>query len=77
MLTLALRPPSPAAANEDATEPGAADAAAEEPVADEAAAAEAAQPDVTVEPGTEILTEPADEGEAPMTEGEALAEPTG
>jgi len=77
VLTLALRPPSPAAANEDATEPAGADAAAEEPVADEAAAAEAAQPDVTVEPGTEILTEPAAEGEAPEAEGEALSEPTG
>jgi hypothetical protein len=74
VLTLALRPPSPAAANEATAEPAAADAAAAEPAADEAAAA-ADQPDATVEPGTEILTEPGTEGEAPVTEGEAPAEP--
>jgi hypothetical protein len=76
VLTLALRPPSPAAAaDEAAAEPAAADAAADTPAADEAAAAEAVEPDATVEPGTEILTEPASEGEAPVTEGEAPAEP--
>jgi nucleoid-associated protein YgaU len=74
VLTLALRPPSPAAANEATAEPAAADAAAAEPAADEAVAA-ADQPDATVEPGTEILTEPATEDEAPVTEGEAPAEP--
>lgn len=75
VLTLALRPPSPAAADEaDAAEPAAADPAADAPV-DEAAAGEAAQPDATVEPGTEILVEPEIEGEAPATEGEAPAEP--
>jgi hypothetical protein len=73
VLTLALRPPSPAAANEAAAEPAAEDAAAA-PVADEAAA-EAVQPDATVEPGTEILTEPGTEGEAPEIDGEAPAEP--
>ena len=74
VLTLALRPPSPAAANEAAaTQPAGEDAAA--PVADEAAAAEAVEPDATVEPGTEILDEPATEGEAPVSEGEAPAEP--
>jgi hypothetical protein len=76
VLTLALRPPSPAAATDEAAaEPAAADAAADTPAADEAAAAEAVEPDATVEPGTEILTEPASEGEAPVTEGEAPAEP--
>jgi hypothetical protein len=68
VLTLALRPPSPAAATEATAEPAAAEPA------DEAAAA-ADQPDATVEPGTEILTEPATEGEAPVPEGEAPAEP--
>ena len=71
VLTLALRPPSPAAADEGAAEPAAADAAAVE----DAAAAEAAEPDATVEPGTEILVEPEIEGEVPATEGEAPAEP--
>jgi len=66
VVTLALRPPSPAA-NE-------AGAAADTPVADESAAG-AVQPDATVEPGTEILDEPAVEGEAPVTEGEAPPEP--
>jgi hypothetical protein len=76
VLTLVLRPPSPAAANEAAAaEPATEDAAAAEPVADEAAAAEAVQPDATVEPGSEILDEPATEGEAPVTEGEAPVEP--
>jgi hypothetical protein len=75
VLTLALRPPSPAAANEGAAEPAAADAAAETPAAEDAAAADAVQPDATVEPGTEILDEPATEGEAPVTEGEAPVEP--
>jgi hypothetical protein len=74
VLTLVLRPPSPAAANGTATEPAAADADAAAPAADEAAAA-ADQPEATVEPGTEILTEPATDGEAPVTEGEAPAEP--
>ena len=58
----------------DAAEPAAEDAAADTPAADEAAAG-AAEPDATVEPGTEILTEPEIEGEAPVTEGEAPAEP--
>jgi hypothetical protein len=70
VLTLALRPPSPAAATDEAATEPAADAPAED-----AAAGEAAEPDATVEPGTEILTEPAAEGEAPVTEGEAQAEP--
>jgi hypothetical protein len=73
VLTLALRPPSPAAA-EPAAEPATADAAADTPVADDAAAG-AAEPDATVEPGTEILVEPEIEGEAPVTEDEAPAEP--
>jgi hypothetical protein len=76
VLTLALRPPSPAAADEAAAaEPAADDAAGAEPAADEAAAEQAAEPDATVEPGTEILTEPEIEGEAPVTEGDAPAEP--
>lgn len=71
VLTLALRPPSPAAVDEAAAaEPAAADT----PAADEATAG-AAQPDATVEPGTEILTEPEIEGEAPVTEGDAPTEP--
>jgi hypothetical protein len=71
VLTLALRPPSPAAVNEaGAAEPE----AAETPVAD-AATTGAVEPDATVEPGTVILTEPAPEGEAPVIEGEAPAEP--
>jgi len=75
VLTLALRPPSPAAATDAATaEPAAADVAAGAPAADEAAAG-AAEPDATVEPPTEILPEPEIEGEAPVTEGEAPAEP--
>jgi hypothetical protein len=72
VLTLALRPPSPAAATDEAAaEPAADDAAADAPVADEAAA----EPDATVEPPTEILVEPEIEGEAPTTEGDAPAEP--
>jgi hypothetical protein len=71
VLTLVLRPPSPAGTNEAGA---AAPAAAETPAADEATAG-AAEPDATVEPGTEILAEPATEGEAPVTEGEAPAEP--
>ena len=73
VLTLALRPPSPAAA-EPAAEPATADAAADTPVADEAAAG-AAEPDATVEPPTEILPEPEIEGEVPATEGEVPDEP--
>jgi hypothetical protein len=77
VLTLALRPPSPAAATDEAAaEPAAEDAAAAEPAADEAAAG-AAEPDATLEPGTEILVEPEIEGEAPAAEGEAPAEPAG
>jgi len=80
VLTLALRPPSPAAATDEAAaEPAAEDPAAAEPAADEAAADEAdagaAEPDATVEPGTDILVEPEIEGEAPVDEGEAPAEP--
>src|SRR5918998_743383 len=57
VLTLALRPPSPAAANEaDGAAPTDADAAADVPAADEATAG-ATEPDATVEPGTEILVE--------------------
>jgi hypothetical protein len=75
VLTLALRPPSPAAATDEAAaEPAAEDEAAAEPAADEAAAG-AAEPDATVEPGTEILTEPEVEGEVPVTEGEVPVEP--
>ena len=75
VLTLALRPPSPAAASGAGTaEPAAADAAANPPAADEATGG-TVEPDATVEPGTEILTEPAPEGEAPVAEGEAPAEP--
>src|SRR3954470_6909777 len=55
VLTLVLRPPSPAAANGTATEPAAAGAAAAAPAADEAAAAAADQPGATVEPGTDVL----------------------
>jgi hypothetical protein len=76
VLTLALRPPSPAAATDEAGAEPAADAAAEDaPAADDAAAGQAAEPDATVEPGTEILDEPAVEGEEPVIEGEAPAEP--
>jgi hypothetical protein len=76
VLTLALRPPSPAAATDEAAaEPAAEDAAADAPAAEDAAAGEAAEPDATVEPGTAILVEPEIEGEAPVTEGEAPAEP--
>ena len=74
VLTIALRPPSPAAAAEEV--PAADDAAVEDAAADEAPAAEgAAQPEATVDPGTEILVEPEIEGEFPATEGEAPAEP--
>ena len=74
VLTLALRPPSPAAAaDEAAAEPAAEDPTAAEPAADEAAAG-VTEPDATVEPGTEILVEPEIEGAAPV-EGEAPAEP--
>jgi hypothetical protein len=77
VLTLALRPPSPSAATDEAAaEPAAEDPAAAEPAADEAAAG-AAEPDTTVEPGTEILVEPEIEGEEPAGEGEAAAEPGG
>ena len=73
VLTIALRPPSPAAvAEQDAAEP----AAVEDAAAEEAPAAEgAAQPEATVDPGTEILVEPEIEGEVPATEGEAPVEP--
>ncbi|MCD6032991.1 MAG: hypothetical protein K0S78_5173 [Thermomicrobiales bacterium] len=75
VLTIALRPPSPAATtDETAAEPAADDAAADTPAADAAAAA-AAEPEATVEPPTEILDEPQIEGEAPVTEGDAPAEP--
>jgi hypothetical protein len=72
VLTIALRPPSPAAVEE--AEPAADEAAADAPAAEDAAAG-AAEPDATVEPGTEILVEPEIGGEAPATEGEAPAEP--
>src|SRR5215212_6833505 len=74
VLTLALRPPSPAGADEAGAAEPAADAAADVPAGDEATAG-AVEPDATVEPGTEILTEPVIEGEAPVTGGEAPAEP--
>jgi hypothetical protein len=74
VLTLALRPPSPAGADKAGAAEPAADAAADVPAGDEATAG-AVEPDATVEPGTEILTEPVIEGEAPVTEGEAPAEP--
>jgi hypothetical protein len=77
VLTIALRPPSPAAvAEQDAAQPATDDAAVEAAAADEAPAAEgAAQPEATVDPGTEILVEPEIEGEVPVTEGEAPVEP--
>ena len=77
VLTIALRPPDPAAAAEqDAAAPAADEAAAEPAPVDEAPAAEgAAQPEATVDPGTEILPEPEIEGEVPVTEGEAPVEP--
>src|SRR5215212_9327466 len=75
VLTLALRPPSPGGATGETAEPAAEDATAGAPAADEAAVDEAVQPDATVEPGSEIVTEPGTEGEAPVTEGEAPAEP--
>ena len=78
VLTLALRPPSPAAgpAADEAAAPPADDAAAEAPVTEDAAIVEeaAVQPDATVDPGTEILIEPPMEGEVPA-EGEVVAEP--
>ena len=75
VLTIALRPPEPAAAAEaGAAEPAAEDAPADAPAAAEAEAG-AAEPDATVEPGSEIMVEPEIEGEAPVTEGEAPAEP--
>jgi hypothetical protein len=77
VLTLALRPPSPAVA-EPAAEDAAptTDEAAEAPVTEDAAIAEeeAAQPEATVDPGTEILVEPPIEGDVP-TEGEIVGEP--
>ena len=80
VLTIALRPPSPAAAEQDAAEPAADEAVTEDAATDEApvdagAAADVAEPEVTVDPGTEILTEPEIEGEVPVTEGEVPAEP--
>ena len=75
VLTLVLRPPSPGAVNGADASP-ADGSSADTAAADEAAAAAEAQPDATVEPGSEILAEPATEGEAPVTEGEAPAEPT-
>ncbi|MDF3041689.1 MAG: hypothetical protein K0Q71_4395 [Thermomicrobiales bacterium] len=78
VLVLALRPPSPAAAEPAAEEaaPATDEAAAEAPVTEDAAIAEeeAAQPDATVDPGTEILVEPPIEGEVPA-EGEVVTEP--
>lgn len=78
VITLALRPPSPAAAEpaaDEAAEPAADEAAAEEPVTEDAAIAdEAVQPEATVDPGTEILIEPPIEGEVPA-DGEVVAEP--
>jgi hypothetical protein len=69
VLTIALRPPAPAAPAASpaaaASEPAAVDAAAE-PATDAAAD----QPDATVEPGTEILDQPAVEGEPVVTGGE-------
>jgi len=73
VLILALRPPSPAAAEPAAAEAPAADAAAAEAPADAAADA-AVQPEATVDPGTEIVIEPPAEGEAPV-EGEVVTEP--
>lgn len=73
VLTLAMRPPSPAAAEPAAAETPADAAAAVEPPADAAADA-AAEPDATVDPGTEIVIEPPVEGEAPV-EGEVVTEP--
>ena len=73
VLTLALRPPSPAAAP---AEVGAEEPAAAEPAADAAGAA-AVEPDATVEPGTEILVEPGVDGEAAAGEGQVPAEPAG
>jgi hypothetical protein len=79
VLTIALRPPSPTAvAEQDAAEPAADDAAVDDTTTDQAPVAEgAAQPEATVDPGTEILVEPEIEGEVPATEGEAPAEPAG
>jgi hypothetical protein len=69
VLTIVLRPPSPAVA-----EPAAEEAPAEAPPADQAAGGEAIAPDVTAEPGDTVLPEPGVEGDVPA-EGEVLAEP--
>jgi hypothetical protein len=82
VLTIVLRPPSPAAvAQQDAAAPGVDDAAAgdaavaDETTAPEGAAVEAAEPEATVDPGTDILVEPGNEGEVPVTDGEEAVEP--
>ncbi len=84
VITIALRPPSPAVEEPAAEEaaPATDEAAAEAPGTEDAAIAEeeAAQPDATVDPGTEILVEPPIEGEVPadpVIEGEAPVEPAG
>lgn len=78
VLTLALRPPSPAVAEPAAEEaaPAPDEAAAEAPVTEDAAIAEeeAVQPEATVDPGTEILVEPPVDGDVPA-EGEVVGEP--
>jgi hypothetical protein len=68
VLTIVLRPPSPAA------EPAEEEAPAEAP-AEAAPAEEAIAPDVTAEPGDPVLPEPGVEGDVPA-EGDAVAEPT-
>jgi hypothetical protein len=80
VLTIALRPPSPAVPTDEAAaaEAPAEAAPADAAPADEAAAGDAAtdQPDVTVEPGTEILAEPNPEGESPGgAEGGVVLDP--
>jgi hypothetical protein len=77
VLTIVLRPPSPAAAaGEEAAADQGAEAPAEQPVAEAGTGGEAAvQPDATIEPPTVILPEPAPDGGAPAGEGGAPAAP--
>jgi hypothetical protein len=79
VLTIALRPPAPAVAGAEATAVPAEAAPAEGATEDAAAATtgeEAIAPEVTVEPGTEILAEPNPEGESPgAAPGDVILDP--
>jgi hypothetical protein len=87
VITIALRPPSPAAPAAEAAPAEAApaeaapaeEAPAAETTGDAAVAEEAIQPEATVDPGTIVLDEPVVEGGVPAegVEGEVVTEPTG